>query len=133
MSLRDINRLKRLIRLTEALHRQSTRAVSDLNHERDVLAEAFGDARARLDDPAHTGGVMPSLITTRAARLIDDIAASDARLEAGIAAAVQTKSSVNGARRRMNEAAAQEARESAALSLDESIERSVRNIRSSLP
>lgn len=126
MSRSRSRRLKQLLRLSEVLHLQTTSAVAELNRERDAISASFEDAKSGMDDASYIGGAVPAHFTARASRLVVNLEKADVQLDAGIFAALQSLSSVNGLRRRMVEAHASEARAAGASALDDAIDMVVR-------
>lgn len=131
MATGRIARLRRLIRLTEALHLQSARAVADLGLTRDSLAQSLADTKDALE--VGIGGAFPSLLARRAARLGIDLDAADERVEAGRDAAARTLTSANGLKRRMGVERARLKRQECAADLEDAIDRATRSRPVSLP
>ena len=127
MSSTRINRLLRLIRVTEALHAQSSRLVVDLAIRRDQFAADLNVANALLDDDGCVGGGLPSIIGRSAASIDGELGTAEADLERGLEAAALAKSKVNGVRGQLIQERASAASAEGAAALEEAIDGVVRN------
>lgn len=127
MSRAKIGRLKKLVRLTELLHQQSISAVATLDREHDAITASLQAAQIAMDDAAYIGGTIPALFTECASRLVDRLQDAATRREAGIEAAAQSLSNINGLKRRMVEVTSSANRAAVASALDEAIEQVLRS------
>jgi len=125
MKKRSIQRLKRLVRLTEHLYDKEARAAADLVRARDDATKAAAVTRAYLDEDNLVGSVFPELVTARAVKLERRAGELGAEVEQQVEAVAAARGRVKGLSNKLGQEIAGEIQAQDQRNLEDAIEQFV--------
>jgi hypothetical protein len=125
MKKRSIQRLKRLVRLTEHLYDTEASAAADLMRARDATAKAAAVTRAYLDEDNLVGSVFPELVSARAVKLERRAGELGAEVEQQVEAVAAARGRLKGLANKLGQEIAGEAQAEDQRNLEDAIEQFV--------
>jgi hypothetical protein len=125
MKKRSIQRLKRLVRLTEHLYDKEASAAADLMRARDDTAKAAAVTRAYLDEDNLVGSVFPELVSARAVKLERRAGELGAEVEQQVEAVAAARGRLKGLANKLGQEIAEEAQAQDQRNLEDAIEQFV--------
>jgi hypothetical protein len=125
MKKRSIQRLKRLVRLTEHLYDKEASAAADLIRARDDTAKAAAVTRAYLDEDNLVGSVFPELVSARAVKLERRAGELGAEVEQQVEAVAAARGRLKGLANKLGQEIAGEAQAEDQRNLEDAIEQFV--------
>jgi hypothetical protein len=125
MKKRSIQRLKRLVRLTEHLYDKEASAAADLMRARDDTAKAAAVTRAYLDEDNLVGSVFPELVSARAVKLERRAGELGAEVEQQVEAVAAARGRLKGLANKLGQEIAGEAQAEDQRNLEDAIEQFV--------
>ena len=132
MRTTSIDRLRRLVQLTEHIHSQRARELVETERAHAAVVESLSSSQRYLDENGLVGSMFPSLLTNRAVRLGREVDTINAELQLQIKAVAAARASVKGLEGKLQREVASGIKEQTAKSLEEAIDRFVQKSRTSL-
>jgi hypothetical protein len=132
MRTTSINRLRRLVQLTEHIHTERARDLAETEKAHAVAAEQLLASQRYLDESGLVGSLFPSLLLKRAVRFGREVDTINAELQLQIEAVAAARASVKGLEGKLQREVASGMQEETAKALEETIERFVQMSRTSL-
>ena len=126
MKRRSIERLRRLIKLTEHLYEQEARTAKDLVRARDDVTKAAAVTREYLNHENLVGSVFPELVSARAVKLQRRAGELGDEVDQQIEAVAAARGRVRGLETKLSREIAGDELERNASALEEAIDQFVR-------